>query len=92
MKPSFLKIFQEVNTKDGRGILVSIETPFNGLYIEFDRSMATVWYGTDNAVELKIKNLSYGGGKWISREYSLRDLEDWNKDLKLDNILEDLGI
>ncbi len=84
MKSSFLKIFQEVNTEDGRGILVNIETPFNGLYIEFDRSKAIVWYGTDNAV--------YNGCKWISREYSLKDLEDWNKDLKLDNILEDLGI
>ena len=25
-KPSFLRIFQEVNTEDGRGLLVSIET------------------------------------------------------------------
>lgn len=89
MKPSFLKIFQEVNTEDGRGILVSIETPSNGLYIEFDRSEATVWYGTENAVYSKTTTHS---GRWISRKYSLKDLEDWNKDLKLDSILEDLGI
>jgi hypothetical protein len=38
MKPSFLRIFQEVNTEDGRGILVDIETPHNGLYVEFDRA------------------------------------------------------
>jgi hypothetical protein len=80
MKPSFLKIFQEVNTEDGRGILVSIETPHNGLYVEFDRSRATVWYGI------------YNGARWISREYSLKDLEEWNKELKLDSTLEDLGI
>lgn len=86
MKPSFLRIFQEVNTEDGRGILVSIETPHNGLYVEFDRAKATVWYGTGNAVK------SIGGGRWISREYSLKDLEKWNSELKLDNTLEDLGI
>jgi hypothetical protein len=85
MKPSFLRIFQEVNTEDGRGILVSIETPHNGLYVEFDRAKATVWYGTDKSV---FTNFS----RWISKEYSLRDLEEWNKDLKLDNTLEDLGI
>jgi hypothetical protein len=48
MKPSFLGIFQEVNTEDGRGILVSITTPHNGLYVEFDRANSTVWYGTES--------------------------------------------
>jgi hypothetical protein len=89
MKPSFLRIFQEVNTEDGRGILVSITTPHNGLYVEFDRSRATVWYGMD-------KFLSPIGDKghtrWISREYSLKELEEWNKELKRDNTLNDLGI
>lgn len=84
MKPSFLRIFQEVNTEDGRGILIKIDTPFNGLYIEFDRALALVWYGTDKAV--------YNGARWISKEYSLKDLEKWNSELKLDNTLEDLGI
>ncbi len=88
MKPSFLRIFQEVNTEDGVGILVSIETPHNGLYVEFDRARATVWYGTESAVYGK----SVGGGRWISREYSLKDLEKWNSELKLDNTLTDLGI
>ena len=84
MKPSFLRIFQEVNTEDGRGIIVNLNTPFNGLYVEFDRAMATVWYGTDKSV--------YNGARWISKEYSLKDLEKWNSELKLDNTLEDLGI
>jgi hypothetical protein len=84
MKPSFLKIFQEVNTEHGRGILVGIETPHNGLCVDFDKSKATVWYGA--------KNVVVGGGSWISRVYLLRDLEEWNSELKLDNILNDLGI
>jgi hypothetical protein len=84
MKPSFLRIFQEVKTEDGFGILVSIETPHNGLYVEFDRAKATVWYGTDKSV--------YNGARWISKEYRLDDLEEWNKELKLDNTLNDLGI
>lgn len=84
MKPSFLRIFQEVNTEDGKGILVSISTPHNGLYVEYDRAMATVWYGSHKTI--------YDGCKCISKEYSLKFLEDWNKDSKLDNTLEDLGI
>jgi hypothetical protein len=84
MKSGFLRVFQEVNTEDGRGIIVSVNTPFNGLYVEFDRAMVTVWYGTDKAV--------YSGVRWISKEYSLKDLEKWNSELKLDNTLEDLGI
>jgi len=88
MKPSFLRIFQEVNTEDGRGLLISIETPFNGLYVEFDRAKAVVWYSTEKAVY----DSSGHGGKWISREYSLKELEEWNKELKRDNTLNDLGI
>ena len=84
MKPSFLRIFQEVNTEDGRGMLVSISTPHNGVCVEFDRAKATVWQGIDEAV--------YNCARWISREYSLKELEECNKELKLDNTLEDLGI
>jgi hypothetical protein len=84
MKPSFLRIFQEVNTEDGRGILVNISTPHNGLYVDFERSRATVWYGMDKSV--------YNGCRWVSKEYSLKDLEEWNKELKLDNTLENLGL
>lgn len=84
MKSGFLRIFQEVNTEDGRGILVSVNTPFDGIYVDFDRARATVWYGTDKSV--------YNGCRWISREYSLSDLEKWNSELRLDNTLQDLGI
>jgi len=84
MKPSFLRIFQEVNTEDGRGIIVCVNTPYNSLYADFDRAKAVVWYGTDK--------YAYNGARWISKEYSLKDLEKWNSELKLDNILEDLGI
>ena len=91
MKPSFLRIFQEVNTEDGRGTLVSIDTPHNGLYVEFDRARATVWYGTENAV-YSTKGYGGAGARWVSREYSLKDLEEWNSELKLHNTLEELGI
>lgn len=84
MKPSFLRIFQEVKTEDGVGILVSITTPHDGVCVEFDKAKATVWYGTDKNV--------YNIARWISREYYLKDLEEWNKDLKLDNTLTELGI
>jgi hypothetical protein len=84
MKPSFLRIFQEVKTEDGVGVLVSITTPHNGVCVEYDKAKATVWYGTDKNV--------YNGARWISKEYSLKYLEDFNKDLKLDNTLTDLGI
>lgn len=87
MKPSFLRPFQEVNTDMGKGILVSIQTPFNGLYIEFSQARATVWFGTEEAP----RHHSGYGPRWVSYEYSLSDLEEWNKDLKLDNTLEDLG-
>jgi hypothetical protein len=40
---------------------------------------------------VELSGVGYGG-RWISREYSLKDLEEWNKDLKLDNTLEQLGI
>ena len=70
MKPSFLRIFQEVNTENGRGILISIETPFNGLYVEFDRARATVWFGEDG----RMTNYIGAGVIWISREYSLKEL------------------
>ena len=42
MKTSFLRIFQEVNTEDGRGIIVSISTTHNGLYVDFDSAKAAV--------------------------------------------------
>ena len=88
MKPSFLRIFQEVNTSHGRGIIININTPSNGLYVEFDRAKATVWFGSENAGR---HHTGYGP-LWVSFEYSLKELESWNSELKLDNTLNDLGI
>lgn len=85
MRSSFLRVFQEVNTEDGRGIIVNIETRFNGLYVDFHSAQVTVWYGAKDVY-------GPGGSKWISRVYSLKYLEKWNSELKLDNKLEDLGI
>jgi len=38
-----------VSTPDGVGVLVGIETPFNGAYVEPSRCSYIVWYGVDNA-------------------------------------------
>lgn len=81
---TFLKLYQEVNTDCGVGIIVSIVTPYNGLYVEYDRAKVIVWFGNKKAI--------FTGTQWISREYYLSQLEEWNKELKLDNILNDIGI
>lgn len=58
MKPIFLRIFQEVNTEDGRGILVSVNTPHNVRYVEFDRAMAKEYFKTiDQIREEKLNQL-----------------------------------
>ena len=53
-----------VETPDGTGTLISVETPSNGLYVEWYRAMGTVWYGTDN---------SQNG--WGQRVYALSEIK-----------------
>lgn len=65
---SELKIFQKVKTPDGKGILINIETPFNGLSISYEQAKCTVWYGMD----------SNQNGK-VSWEYPLKEIEKLNK-------------
>ena len=48
-------IGQEVKTPHGVGILVSIEMPHNGLYIEPNRAEAVVWYGSIYGNTIKIQ-------------------------------------
>lgn len=48
-----------VATKDGIGVVISVNTPFNGLYVSPDQAKITVWYGIHNPSE------------YISCEYSL---------------------
>ena len=81
-----LRIHSKVNTPYGEGILVSVKTDFNGLYISYERTECVVWYGTDNP------GISdEGHGRWIAREISLRELIELNQDNirneKIDDIL-----
>ena len=63
-----LKIHSKVNTPWGEGILVSVETKFNGLYISYESSKCVVWFGTG------------AEAKWICREISLKELIELNQD------------
>ena len=70
-----LRIHSKVNTTYGEGILVSVKTDFNGLYISYERTECTVWYGTDNP------GISDDGhGRWITRAFSLKELIALNQD------------
>lgn len=75
-----LKIHSKVNTTYGEGILVSVKTDFNGLYISYDRTECVVWYGSDNP------DIS-----WITKKFSLKELIELNQDNirneKIDDIL-----
>lgn len=56
-------IGQEVQTKNGRGIIVKIEMEWNGFYIFPDKIKATIWFGGAS-----------NRAKWISDSYNLEDL------------------
>jgi hypothetical protein len=70
-----LRIHSKVNTPYGEGILVSMVTEYNGLYIKYERTKCVVWFGTDNPG--KSDN---GHGNWISHEFSLKELIALNQD------------
>lgn len=59
---------QEVQTKDGKGIIVDLKMQWNGLYIEPNTSEAVVWYSTESAVNRT------EGGNWVSFTYKLTEL------------------
>ncbi len=54
---------QEVQTKDGTGIIVSSEMRWNGLYIEPNTSLAVVWYSTNTPAN-----------NWVSSTYKLTEI------------------
>lgn len=59
---------QEVQTKDGKGIIVDLKMQWNGLYIEPNTSEAVVWYSTESAAS------RVEGGNWVSFTYRLTEL------------------
>ena len=70
-----LKIHSKVNTTYGEGILVSVKTDFNGLYISYERTECVVWYGVENSGSKEGES-----GSWITREFSLKELITLNQD------------
>lgn len=59
---------QEVQTKDGKGIIVHLNMQWNGLYIEPNTSEAVVWYSTESPANRT------EGGNWVSFTYRLTEL------------------
>lgn len=59
---------QEVITALGRGIIVKIEMPFNGLYISPERGTAVVWFST--------MGLGTRDYKWITFSFKLNELHE----------------
>ena len=59
---------QEVQTKDGKGIIVDLKMQWNGLYIEPNTSEVVVWYSTETAANRT------EGGNWVSFTYKLTEL------------------
>jgi hypothetical protein len=55
---------QEVETKDGKGLIVKLEMEWNGLYVSPERSKAVVWFSTRN-----------DNTKWVNASYKLSDLK-----------------
>jgi hypothetical protein len=66
-----LPLFGLVQTPLGPGILIEVTCPNNGLYFSPDLAEATVWWGTDNAVEDPVI-----GGKWIKRTFPLSSITE----------------
>ena len=60
---------QEVKTKEGTGIIVSLTLDYNGLHVVAESGMATVWYSTESSVK------KANGGRWKALEYQLKDLK-----------------
>lgn len=58
---------QEVKTKIGNGIIVGLKMHWNGLYLEPERTIAQVWFGTSNDCT-----------KWISQDFQIKMIEPLN--------------
>jgi hypothetical protein len=61
---------QEVETKDGRGIIVSLQMRYDKYDVDTDFSSATVWFSTEKAKE---------HGRWVNALYLLEHLKPVDK-------------
>jgi hypothetical protein len=78
-----LRIWDKVNTPAGEGILTSVNTPGNGLYIDYDSAKCSVYYEP---------RVEYEGGVWIVKEWPYKDILSLNKNKLREEKLNDLGI
>ena len=81
-----LRIWDKVKTELGEGILVKVETPCNGLSVDYKNAKCVVWYGSENGQDPN------SGTKWITHEYYYETLLIWNKDKIREEKLDELGI
>lgn len=82
-----LRIWDKVKTTLGEGILIKVETPFNGVNVDYKNAKCVVWYGSDDPGKEE-----YSGTRWITHEYYYETLLIWNKDKIRDEKLDELGI
>lgn len=60
-------IGQEVETDKGKGIIVGLNMPYNGLYISTEQAKAIVWFSMDTFPR-----------EWVTCSYSLSELNKLN--------------
>jgi hypothetical protein len=84
-----LIIWDKVNTPSGKGILTSVSTPGNGLYIDYENAKCSVYYEPSVEYEAGVINHLYPK-VWISREWSYKEILKLNQDLIRDNKLNKL--
>lgn len=73
--PNF-KLGDEVSTPIGKGIIVSLEMPSNGLYLSPERATAVVWFSTEGSTN-----------GWVQKEFELNELYNIFKiDLEMKSI------
>ena len=80
-----LKIHSKVMTEWGEGTLISVETPFNGLYASYDQARCVVWFGSENPGKREGE-----GANWISKEITLKELVDQNAEAVRDEKINDI--
>ena len=85
-----LRIHSKVMTEYGEGILVSVTTPHNGLYVSYEQADCVVWFGSENPGTHRYSEDGRVIGKWISREIPLKDLIEMNQDRIRNEKIEDI--
>lgn len=79
------RIFSKINTPHGEGVLISVNTPSNGLYVSYDQAKCVVWFGSENP-----GNEEWSGARWVSKEYYYSELIEYNRDNLRDDVINSL--